>query len=229
MGIRWECRYPLTGLSSVWVSTDNEAIAAVAKAYGAQVHWRAPYTATDTASSLLAIREFLGYHPEVDYVAYVQTTSPMARPDFLQEACQKIYEGWDAVFSVQRLHKFTWKETTGDEVTEPLNFNPAKRPRRQEWGGMMIENGMFYFSKASIVMKDHYQTGRVTYIEIPPEYSIEIDAPFELHLAEQSIFFLEDEMVKQGCLKPIRKSKDSVAPCHVSAIVASKSNAPSEI
>ena len=53
-------------------------------------------------------------------MTYVQTTSPLVRPDFLNEACQKIFDGWDAVFSVQRLHKFTWKETTGGDLKTQL-------------------------------------------------------------------------------------------------------------
>ena len=38
-----------------------------------------------------------------------------------------------------------------DEKTRPLNFDPAKRPRRQDWLGDLVENGMFYFARRHLV------------------------------------------------------------------------------
>ena len=32
-----------------------------------------------------------------------------------------------------------------------LNFNPGRRPRRQDWKGDLVENGMFYFARRSLV------------------------------------------------------------------------------
>ena len=53
--------------------------------------------------------------------------------------------------------KFRWSEvaTSSDEVlqnkTRPLNFDPAERPRRQDWLGDLVENGMFYFARRHLV------------------------------------------------------------------------------
>ena len=38
--------------------------------------------------------------------------------------------------------------------TVPLNFDPANRPRRQDWPGDLVENGMFYFARREVVL-DH--------------------------------------------------------------------------
>ena len=51
------------GIDAVWISTDSEIIAAEAVKAGAHVHRRAAYTATDDASSILGIREFVNAHP----------------------------------------------------------------------------------------------------------------------------------------------------------------------
>lgn len=51
------------GFSSIWVSTDSEKIAECAREGGANVHWRAEFTATDDAPSLVAVQEFVQYHP----------------------------------------------------------------------------------------------------------------------------------------------------------------------
>lgn len=41
------------------------------------------------------------------------------------------------------------------EITQPLNFDPYTRPRRQDWMGEMIENGMFYFSMRDILVNEN--------------------------------------------------------------------------
>ncbi|KAK8396345.1 hypothetical protein O3P69_005409 [Scylla paramamosain] len=63
---------------SVWVSTDSEAIADCARSEEAEVHWRAPYTATDDASSVSAVQEFIKFHPGEFTVP--QNFSPRHRP-----------------------------------------------------------------------------------------------------------------------------------------------------
>lgn len=46
----------------IWVSTDNEMIASEAEQSEAKVHWRSDLSATDTASSLLAMQDFIHGH-----------------------------------------------------------------------------------------------------------------------------------------------------------------------
>lgn len=42
-------------------------------------------------------------------------------------------------------------------MTEPLNLNPAKRPRRQDWDGELYENGSFYFAKRHLIEMGYLQ------------------------------------------------------------------------
>ena len=51
--------------------------------------------------------------------------------------------------------------------------------------GDVIENGMFYFSRRNILEEGRFQAGKCGFVEIPQEYSIEIDSPFDLAFAEQ--------------------------------------------
>ena len=32
-----------------------------------------------------------------------------------------------------------------------MNYDPAKRPRRQDWDGELIENGAFYFTTKEVI------------------------------------------------------------------------------
>jgi CMP-N-acetylneuraminic acid synthetase len=50
----------------------------------------------------------------VDIVVMVQATSPLILPEFLKNGARKMLdEGWDSVFSVNRLHKFRWADNSG--------------------------------------------------------------------------------------------------------------------
>uniref|UniRef100_A0A146KMH0 N-acylneuraminate cytidylyltransferase n=3 Tax=Lygus hesperus TaxID=30085 RepID=A0A146KMH0_LYGHE len=170
---------------SIWVSTDNEKIAEEAKlSPNVSVHHRAAYTATDTATSLIAVQEFLGQHPEVDMVALVQCTSPFLRPEYLAKAYDAMMSGYHSIFSVTRQFKLRWKLTEENKLI-PDNFKAHSRPRRQDWRGEIIENGMFYMTYATIAMEFNVlQGGRIGVVDIPPSESLEIDNINDLLLAE---------------------------------------------
>lgn len=72
---------------------------------GVNIHWRSEESATDEASSLLAIREFLSKHLEVEVVVLVQCTSPFLKAEYLQDALGMLKNGdelFPCIFSVSR-------------------------------------------------------------------------------------------------------------------------------
>ncbi|KAI4903963.1 hypothetical protein NFI96_026413, partial [Prochilodus magdalenae] len=174
----------------VWVSTDHDEIARVAKLWGAQVIRRSPEVSKDSSSSLETIQEFLKLRPEVDIVCHIQATSPCLHPYHIKEALQMITdEGYDYVFSVVRRHQFRWSEVKREEGKNPtaLNINTAKRPRRQDWPGEICENGSFYFSKREILENGYQQLGRTVYYEMLPEHSVDIDVDIDWPVAEERV------------------------------------------
>ena len=199
------------GFDSLWVSTDHAAIATCATSLGALVFPRSPRFATPTAPSIEAVNEFLHSHPEVDVVALVQCTSPFLRPgtkhsggrllavltpyswphlaEFLAEAHRLIVEeDYDSVFSVCRSKRFRWSEKSkSGSSTKALNFDPTSRPRRQEWSGDLVENGMFYFAKRDLLLHSGLLQGgrKCTYVEVDAKLSLEIDSSLDLALAQQ--------------------------------------------
>ncbi|CAL8323194.1 unnamed protein product [Lota lota] len=176
---------------SVWVSTDHEEIENVTRAWGAKVHQRSPEVSRDSSSSLEAIQEFARLHPEVEVICNIQATSPCLHPFHVKEALEKITkEGYDSVFSVVRRHQFRWREAKKDTdgVTAPLNVNPNKRPRRQDWDGELCENGSFYFATRDLIMNQGVlQGGKMGYYEMLPEYSVDIDVDIDWPVAEQRV------------------------------------------
>ncbi|KAM8973864.1 N-acylneuraminate cytidylyltransferase [Pelodytes ibericus] len=175
--------------NSVWVSTDSDEIEKVAKEWGAQVHRRSVEVSKDTTSSLETIQEFLKYHPEVDIVGNIQATSPCLHPDDLTKVVEMIRkDGFDSVFSVVRHHLFRWRDsrkTGGMTIAE--NFNPACRPRRQDWSGELYENGSFYFVTKELVKQGYIQGGKMAYYEMKPEHSVDIDVDLDWPIAEQRV------------------------------------------
>nr|KAF6373286.1 cytidine monophosphate N-acetylneuraminic acid synthetase [Pipistrellus kuhlii] len=190
--IGWVLRAALDSgvFQSVWVSTDHDEIENVAKQFGAQVHRRSSEVSKDSSTSLDAIVEFLSYHNEVDIVGNIQATSPCLHPTDLQKVAEMIREeGYDSVFSVVRRHQFRWSEIQKGvrEVTEPLNLNPAKRPRRQDWDGELYENGSFYFAKRHLIDMGYLQGGKMAYYEMRAEHSVDIDVDIDWPIAEQRV------------------------------------------
>lgn len=171
---------------SIWVSTENAEIAAVAKEFGAKVHWRQQAFAANSTSSVDATLEFLHHHPDVDILGLIQCTSPCLQPKYLEQAYTMMTEQhYNSVFAVSRLHKLRWKEVGSGESTQPMNFNPTHRPQRQNWPGELAESGMFYFTQAHLLLHQKtLQGGRCGYVEIAPEHCIDIDTPYDWLVAE---------------------------------------------
>ncbi|KAM7366530.1 hypothetical protein PAMP_015965 [Pampus punctatissimus] len=176
---------------SVWVSTDHDEIEKVAKSHGARVHRRSPEVSRDSSTSLDTIQEFVRLNPEVDVICNIQATSPCLHPFHLKEALSLITEqGFDSVFAVVRRHQFRWQEVKkgSQELTKPFNLDPANRPRRQDWDGELCENGSFYFTTRDLIVNSGLlQGGRVTYYEMLPEYSVDIDVDIDWPVAEQRV------------------------------------------
>jgi len=175
---------------TIWVSTDDPAVKKYLtdKYPGVFIHDRAEYTATDEATSISAVQEFIKSHPEINTDAFclVQATSPLIHSKYLIEGFKLISSknhDYDSVFSVSRQFRLRWSDVSKHNskgFTKALNFNPNDRPRRQDWSGELVENGMFYFTKRELLLRGSFQGERAFYIEIPKDLSLEIDSPEDL-------------------------------------------------
>ncbi len=70
----------------------------------------------------------------------------------------------------------------------PINFNPQKRPNRQEFTNQFIENGAIYISKYSAFKKSKCRvSGKIGFFEMAKELSVDIDTQLDLIQATQKI------------------------------------------
>ncbi|XP_058812236.1 N-acylneuraminate cytidylyltransferase [Topomyia yanbarensis] len=183
---------------TIWVSTDDDRIAnEVYSAFpGNQtlVHIRPPEVAQDHTTSIESTQEFLSKHREIENVALVQCTSPFLTVKYLEEAFPKFQQSSqvDCVFSVVRSFKLRWTFGTADGVSSsskliPLNFDPARRPRRQDWTGELVEAGMFYFARRTLLTDGRFQNENCAVVEIDARDALEIDRSEDLTLARMMV------------------------------------------
>ncbi len=179
-------------VSRVVVSTDDPEIAAVSEQYGAEVVWRPAELATDTAPSESALRHVLdyldeneGYQP--DLVVFLQATSPCRLPQDIDGAVQTLLERQaDSVFSACAEH-FTgrWR-VNPDGTALPLNFEPGRRPRRQEYPIEYLENGSIYVFRPWVLRQTgNRMGGKIAIYEMPALRSFQVDELAELQFMEQ--------------------------------------------
>lgn len=170
------------------VSTDDPAIAALARRAGARIVERPAALAGDEASTESAIDHALatlaadGIVP--DTVVLLQCTSPFRSPGQLDAALARFEaSGADSLFSAVPFHGFVWTRRPGGDV-RPATYDPARRPRRQEIDGVYLETGSFYvFSRRAFEATGSRLSGRIEPFPVPEEDALEIDTPADLALA----------------------------------------------
>ncbi len=200
-------------ITRVVVSTDDEEIASVARDWGAEVVPRPPEISGDKASSESALlhaldylKEREGYEPEL--VVFLQATSPMRAPDDIQRGIETLKsEGADSLFSACRVEGFAWRLAGG--VVTPVNYDPAKRPLRQELKEeIWEENGSFYIFKPWVLRKFNSRLGgRVAMHKMQRAASFQIDERGDFELLEHLMAFPRAE---GGNLKPEARGQWSV-------------------
>ncbi|NJX15046.1 acylneuraminate cytidylyltransferase [Tamlana crocina] len=165
-------------LDEVVVYTDDESIIEFIKK---EYHWtnkvksllRSKESASDTASTEFAMLEFCeSINYDFDVFCLLQVTSPFTKKDDINTCLNKLDIGYDSVLTVVNTHRFLW-----NKEGEPLNYDPFNRPRRQDFEGLLIENGAVYAAKKEIIQKHKNRIGdKVAVVEMPEESLHEIDS-----------------------------------------------------
>jgi CMP-N-acetylneuraminic acid synthetase len=157
------------------VATDSYEIRECAKAFGSTKLWiyeRDEENAQDTSSTEDVMYEFFDKYSFDDaYVYLVQVTNPFLREEHIQRADEAI-QSHRSVVTVTRDHRFLW-----NEEGQSLNYSPTTRPRRQDWEGILIENGAMYVTKVDDLYTYHSRCpGPVYPLIMEEKYSqLEID------------------------------------------------------
>ncbi len=166
-------------IDTVVVSTDSIEIKDIVEKYGSskiKVIDRSVEVSTDTASTESVMLEFADNY-NFNTIILVQATSPMLTALELSKGISKFNESnIDSVLSVVRQKRFYWEEY--ENGVKPTNYDPLKRPRRQEFSGNLVENGAFYITSKSDLLKTKCRiSGNIGAVEMSEETYFEIDEP----------------------------------------------------
>ena len=175
-------------IDAVYVSTDDAAIAAAARAAGAGVVDRPAELSGDLASSesalLHALDTVAGTGGEPEVVVFVQCTSPFLDPADLDEAVRRVRDDEaDAVFAAVPTYEFLWG-VGPDGQARGINHDAAHRPRRQDREPHYRETGAFYvMAVAGFRAARHRFFGRTQVLPVAELSAVEIDHDHDLVLA----------------------------------------------
>lgn len=169
--------------SQVVVSTESLDIAsAVTSMFGPKVriHIRPDALAQDNSSTEdVLLDETL--HLTSEWLGLFQATSPLITKEQIQKATEYFTAmKYDSLLSVCEFKRFLWTPEG-----KPINYDPQKRPRRQEFTGCLIENGAFYFMKSEGLKKNKCRLfGNIGTFILPEEMLHEVDSPQDLLVVE---------------------------------------------
>lgn len=167
-------------IEKVYVGTEDAEIARVALAFGhpkVVVVDRPPETATDTASTESALLDFARRH-DFGHVVLLQATSPLTESQDIDQAWERLVaQKADSLLTLVPQRRFLWSRQPDGSVT-PQNYQPAKRPRRQDWDGFLVENGAFYISSRELLLGSGCRLHGKIAAHVMPELSYyELDEP----------------------------------------------------
>ncbi|MFF6789523.1 cytidylyltransferase domain-containing protein [Streptomyces filamentosus] len=180
------------GVTDVLVSTDDPAIEAAARSFGAGAVRRPAAIAGDTATSESAVLHALdAYEADrgrtADVVLLVQCTSPFLTSREIADAVARITSGAaDTAFTAAPSHGFLWREAP-DSATGAtgVNHDKAHRPRRQDREPEYLETGAVYaMDAAGFRTHGHRFFGRTALVVTDPARVLEIDDPHDLARAK---------------------------------------------
>ena len=173
-------------VSEVIVATDSDEIESVAGSFGfnkVRIFRRSSSNAKDNSSTESVMLEYLN-SADLDgneIFMLVQATSPLTTNRDFEAALEMFSRGeYDSLLSCIRTKRFFWNDNGS-----PVNYDFKYRPRRQDFDGLLMENGAFYInSVANIKRYENRLSGKIGIYEMAEFTGVELDEPDDWNIAE---------------------------------------------
>lgn len=185
-------------IDKVIIATDSEEIKKIVLGFElpkVEVYDRNPENASDTASTESVMLEYIkktGLKQE-DNFFLIQATSPMLKSEHIDGMYNEFLTSRaDSMFTGVLEKQFHWRRgkynlNNNDEVlcVIPVNYNYRNRPRRQDFEGLIAENGACYINTVGNILHDKCRlSGKIAAYELPSYTSYEIDEPNDWIIVE---------------------------------------------
>lgn len=178
----------LSNLDEIYIFTNDDEIGDfVTKEYvwtnKVKVLKRSEETANDTSSTEETLSEFIKIlDSDFELLCLLQATSPLLKCDDINNGLAIIKsQKYSSIVSVVESHRFFW-----DENGNPINYNPAERPRRQAMLPQYMENGAIYITSLNAFKNSGVRiSGIIGLLQMPEETGVEIDSETDFKIVEQ--------------------------------------------
>ncbi len=161
------------------VATDSDEIEITVGKFNykkTKIYRRSKENASDTASTESVMLEYINAAQMSDGEIFmlVQATSPLTQTEDFTGGLKMYSSGqYDSILTCVRNYRFFWNE---DGTSK--NYDYKNRPRRQNFDGMLMENGAFYINTvANIKSSGNRLSGKIGIYEMPEYTAAEIDEP----------------------------------------------------
>jgi len=176
-----------SNLDEVYVYTDDQDVVEfIEKEYQwtnkVKALLRSSESATDTASTEFAMLEFcVSINYSFDIFCLLQATSPFTTRNDINNCLEKINSTYDSALTVVNTHRFLWNDNG-----TPINYNHHERPRRQNFDGLLIENGAVYVTtKTSLKQTKNRLGDKIAIVKMPENSLLEVDTETDWIVIEQ--------------------------------------------
>ena len=159
-----------TDSDEIWQTVENRCYKKTT------LYRRSSENACDTASTESVMLEYIDFAKlnADDVFMLVQATSPLTQTEHFTEALRMYEKGdFDSILTCVRSYRFFWNE---DGTS--MNYDFMNRPRRQNFNGMLMENGAFYINTVEKILDNSNRLGgKIGIYEMPEYTAFEIDEP----------------------------------------------------
>ncbi len=177
-------------IDTVYLATDCNEIKQVVNSFNfskVEVYDRDPNNSTDTATTESVMLEFINSKKfsDEDLFLLVQATSPlMQTKDVDGSISQFKVKNCDSLLTCVRTKRFFW-----NDKNIPINYDYKNRPRRQDFAGLLMENGALYMSTVGEI-KDcqNRLSGNISVYEMDECTAVELDEDDDWVIAESLMY-----------------------------------------
>lgn len=181
-------------IDKIILATDSEVIKKIVLSFNfskVEIYDREAKNAQDNSSTESVMLEYIEKQnlKNEDMFFLIQATSPLLKATHIDRMYETLINSdADSIFSGVREKQFHWIET--DDGIKPINYDYRNRPRRQDFNGIIAENGACYINSIKNIIKEKCRiSGKIIAYELPPETSYEID--------EESDWIIIENIMKQ--------------------------------
>lgn len=173
-------------IDDVYVTSDSKEILEISEKFGAKIIQRPSEISDDFSTSesalIHAIKQIPGEEEKI--IIFLQATSPLRSSRDIEQAIIKFKQtNSDSLFSaVDAGDMCIWEN---NDKLSSITYNYNNRKRRQDFNSYIVENGSFYITKSSFLIKNNNRlSGKISFYIMEKWKIHEIDDIDDLQLCE---------------------------------------------